>query len=268
MLGRAYRILRKLPGPLGPTAERLYASLGERVFDAEVLPGLVVRQSVPKSNAIWTTRLSAVAGHERGVCEWLVENLRPADVFFDVGAHYGFYPVLASTVCPTVEVHAFEPDPHPLAYLRRNRARFDRSRWTICEQSVGREENAYTTTLDEYAARISRPSIVKIDIEGAEVLALGGARRLLEARDVEFLIELHPDQIREHGSSVEELLAQFPDDYRRMVLVDIRSRSRASWTDDMTALFTDDHPYVYVGPPDAERVFNERSADLVHDSTD
>ncbi|MEM7262507.1 MAG: hypothetical protein AAF488_10995 [Planctomycetota bacterium] len=251
-----YRAARHLPTPLDRWAAHAYASLRERVYQAEVLPGLVVTQGAPRSNSIWEDRLSSVGGHERGVCEWLAENLRPDDVLYDVGAHYGFFPLLAATVQPTARVHAFEPDPYPLPFLRRNEARSPSTTpWSIIEKRVGREENKFTVTLDGYAARTIAPTIVKMDIEGAEVLATAGAQRLIESREVDFLIEIHPEQIEAMGSSIDAMLEQFPADYRRKVLVDIRSHDTAVWTDDLTALFTDDHPYVYLGPPETERTF-------------
>ena len=49
---------------------------------------------------------------------------------------------------------------------------------------------------------------MKIDIEGAELMALKGAKKTLEEdRDITLIIEVHQNFIHEFGGSEEELLA-------------------------------------------------------------
>lgn len=50
----------------------------------------------------------------------LLSNLRPHDVFYDVGAHIGLYTCLAVNRLPDENVVAFEPNPDNLAKLRSN----------------------------------------------------------------------------------------------------------------------------------------------------
>jgi FkbM family methyltransferase len=52
-----------------------------------------------------------------------------------------------------------------------------------------------TTTLDEQSAIHGVPDVVKIDIEGAELLALRGAERLLRERKPVLLVEVHTEEI-------------------------------------------------------------------------
>jgi hypothetical protein len=51
------------------------------------------------------------------------------------------------------------------------------------------------TTLDDTAARFRNPDVLKIDIEGAELLALRGADRLLREVRPTILVELHSDEL-------------------------------------------------------------------------
>src|SRR5262249_49724469 len=63
-----------------------------------------------------------------------------------------------------------------------------------------------TVTLDEYVRRGPRPSLVKMDIEGAEVAALTGAAQLLHyAGAPKFLISTHSDELERQ---VKQLLQQ------------------------------------------------------------
>lgn len=59
--------------------------------------------------------------YERPETRWLLSQLREGDVFIDVGAHVGYYTLLAaSRVGPTGAVHAFEPLPDNCRRLERN----------------------------------------------------------------------------------------------------------------------------------------------------
>ena len=130
-------------------------------------------------------------------------TLKPGDTVFDVGAHAGYYTLLASRlVGPEGHVFAFEPNPRNLACLRRH-VRLNRcDNVTVVEAAVARHTGAMrfdtsrgsgrgrlcadgaaevaTVSLDQFAEeRGIVPSLIKIDVEGSEVEVLEGARRLL-----------------------------------------------------------------------------------------
>ncbi|HEV2249757.1 MAG TPA: FkbM family methyltransferase [Candidatus Limnocylindria bacterium] len=149
--------------------------------------------------------------------------LRTGDAFVDGGAHIGYLTLLGSScVGPTGSVHSFEPVPlthDALACnVARNHARNVRLNrvalgpragtlelelpidprgegilaWGATAIQVGRGavERVPMTALDEYAerARLRSIRVLKLDLEGAELGALEGARGLLRARRVEHLI--------------------------------------------------------------------------------
>ena len=66
-------------------------------------------------------------------------------------------------------------------------------------------------TLDEMFANPRRPTdVIKIDVEGAELLVLRGASRLLSdahLRPRAILAELNPTNQRTYGSAPDELVA-------------------------------------------------------------
>ncbi|MHB8604252.1 MAG: FkbM family methyltransferase [Thermoplasmatota archaeon] len=134
--------------------------------------------------------------------------VKPGDVVIDAGANVGYYTLLlARLVGPTGRVHAFEPHPANLAMLRRNIAANSFTNVVIHENALsdragkveffehtslgghslgikekGREHDAIAVdavTLDDALATEPRIDFWKMDIEGAEGLALRGATAVL-----------------------------------------------------------------------------------------
>lgn len=134
----------------------------------------------------------------------VVQTVLPGKVVFDVGAHVGFYVLLFSElVGDSGQVVAFEPFPPNVAYLKKHLALNRCTNVTIVEAAVAdRSGTAYfaeaasssmghlaaygqrqvpQVSLDEWisAGRLPVPDYLKIDIEGAELLALQGAQSTL-----------------------------------------------------------------------------------------
>ena len=152
---------------------------------------------------------------------------------FDVGANLGLYSLLFSQECS--HVYAFEPSVRCISYLWRhlklNRVHnvtvvpvgvsdriglssFDPNRFSVGSygdfwgQNEMWKSNApeplsnarapiMTITLDDFVDEYKvTPSIIKIDVEGAEMSVLEGARRLLAMRPI-LLLSVHTDDLRE-----------------------------------------------------------------------
>ncbi len=129
----------------------------------------------------------------------ICREVRPDSVFWDVGANVGFYSLLASELVGSGKVFAFEPVPRNLYYLREHLALnhvtnvevlamavSDRNGTSPFEVektgSMGRLSGegsitVSTATLDSLVeeGKVLPPDYVKMDIEGAELLALRGA---------------------------------------------------------------------------------------------
>ncbi len=141
--------------------------------------------------------------HEYADMSFLLHLLRPGDLFIDAGANVGSYTVLASRVCGAHTI-AFEPDPGTADFLRRNIAVnaiddivtveqvavgpvdgevcFTTGKDTTNQVSDHTHENTQMVrqvTLDS-ALSGCNPTMIKMDLEGYEEQALGGALEVLK----------------------------------------------------------------------------------------
>jgi FkbM family methyltransferase len=168
---------------------------------------------------------------EAHVREWLIRQLKPGHVFFDVGAHHGW---MALWSLPLVgnegAVYSFEPSPANVSVLEWHRKANRALNWTIVPKAIAEEGalarqfclidsgdspmNSLTTgtadtplmsgrdirnisvqtvTLDAFCREVDvRPQVVKIDVEGAELLVLRGATTLLGESSPAVILAVHP----------------------------------------------------------------------------
>lgn len=149
----------------------------------------------------------------------------------DVGANIGIYTVFLAAHFRRVD--AFEPDPSNLERLKENLDLNQSANVTVHAVCVGDRIGSVgftrpvahnqgigsialdrgdyqvpSTTLDEFfAGHPILPTLIKMDIEGAEWLACQGMRRLLTeyAKNVAILLETHPERLPDYGGSVAQL---------------------------------------------------------------
>lgn len=148
--------------------------------------------------------------------------VRPGTTMFDVGANIGLMAVPVLRHCPDCRVISFEPSENVLPFLRRTIAGNPfGSRWQLIEKAIGDKEGTSefiissqaespfdgfrnthrasasstitvrVTTLDTTWHALGRPavSIIKCDVEGADLDVLEGARSCLTATGAAILTE-------------------------------------------------------------------------------
>jgi FkbM family methyltransferase len=154
----------------------------------------------------------------------------------DAGANWGYYALLAAAaVGPSGTVIALEPDPRPFARLQGNLALNGfgqvRALPVAASAAAGRAHvhgyadadanrgtsqlhdapaagpNSFAVacvTLDELSRTFAAIDLVKIDVEGAELAALGGMEEGLRTqRYRSIVLELHPGLLADRGTSAE-----------------------------------------------------------------
>lgn len=160
--------------------------------------------------------------------EAIAASLAPGDVFFDVGANVGYYTLLASArVGARGRVVAFEPLVRNLSFLHRHLALNGATNVTVlpfaCSAEAGYgtfQEGAdvatghldagggggaggagapvHLVTLDGAVKLLGvAPTVIKIDVEGAEHDVLRGAAETLRTARPRLFLSIHSDALRE-----------------------------------------------------------------------
>jgi FkbM family methyltransferase len=164
--------------------------------------------------------------YEPGVTSLVRRLLAPGMTFVDAGANIGYFSLLASTlVAETGRVLAVEPYPYNIKMLQANiglngrsnieilpYALADRRGLVTYDDSAGNSGNVlsldadlerllgscvvYAVRLDEVLPPTTRLDVIKMDIEGAEHLALKGMSGLLREHQPVIISELAQDYLR------------------------------------------------------------------------
>lgn len=192
--------------------------------------------------------------HEETTTALFLSLLKPRDVVADLGANIGYFTMLAArAVGPAGQVFAFEPEPRNFRYLSKNIElnRYTQVTLTqaaladkpgtvklfLCPYDTGHHTiqqfggiQAYRpdmvlaekvaidvsmVTLDEALAKLDRPvDVIKMDVEGAELLALAGMERVIRSSpNLRMIMEFFPLLVTEMGHRPEELARRLLEDF-------------------------------------------------------
>ncbi len=171
--------------------------------------------------------------------KFLIKNLQPDSVFFDLRANCGYYSLLGATIADKGSIHAFEPSPSTEKILSKNAkgkaniivnkkavsnkdgysdfmefpARYSTSstlRPDLFKDKLwakrfvhanAKIEKVETITLDSYCAEKKiGPDFIKIDVEGNEDNVIAGTRETLEKSRPTVIMEVW-DGVRLNNSA-------------------------------------------------------------------
>lgn len=175
--------------------------------------------------------------YEPAVTAVLARHVHDGSTVVDVGAHVGLHTLMFSRrVGAAGRVIAVEPSPASVGLLRRHLIWNECMNVTVIEAAVGHREGvtefsyradptdpggfanslAYDggglkrrvsmTTLDAICKGLL-PDVIKIDVEGAELLVLQGAEELLARAAPTLVIAVHPEPMRAMGAAPADLIA-------------------------------------------------------------
>jgi len=185
--------------------------------------------------------LSVWGVYERGTTELVKKEIKERDTILDIGANIGYYTLLfAKMAGPDGKVIAFEPEPKNFDLLSKNVTINGYSNVTLVQKAVSNETGEIDLCIFEdnpKAHRIfnpqhNRPSIkvdvvklddyfsnkeekidfIKLDVEGAELLALKGMSGLISRqKQVKLVTEFYPNCLKIAGVDPAEFLRFFTE---------------------------------------------------------
>jgi len=178
--------------------------LKQRDVDAKLFWGRKISVPIQDNDAAVIYYSGALIGLEYRLFRYFIKNLKENDIFYDIGSNYGFYTFLADEFIAKGEIHAFEPQEDVFDYLRKNTKllkncfinkialsdTIGKLYLYIMENYSGgntivsdiasaqfaktKKTEILATTLDEYVKNHNKPTIIKLDVEGAEPQVLKG----------------------------------------------------------------------------------------------
>jgi FkbM family methyltransferase len=193
-------------------------------FEMVVTPRLVEQYAADTYKPLTSNLIRAIAGRKR--------------VFIDVGAHYGFFSIIAGRSNPELQIHAIEPVRENLLVLQRNLElnglasavcheaaasnRTERAR--LCKAQASDASGLYphpaapplaetevqtlelATLLED---RTGAPTLIKIDTNGHEIPVLEGLADALSGNeDPTLILAINPQMQRRAGHNPADLLLQ------------------------------------------------------------
>jgi len=207
-------------------------SLANRIVP--LCPGMTKRRpTYYQGHWLWPSASnwqSLFSRYEPKVGATIKRNLRLGGVFFDIGAHVGWFTLFAAKIVgPSGRVFSFEPAPDVYALLSENVHDLKNVRTLGCgignidgdlefaahgTLPTGSFVEAVTEInrrfapdtpiqnvkvdihrIDTLLPQMKAPDLVKIDVEGFELNVLDGAKQLLTLQPA-LIIEIHPPQLK------------------------------------------------------------------------
>jgi FkbM family methyltransferase len=191
--------------------------------------------------------------HERATTSLFQKIVHRGDVVLDLGANLGYFTLLAAqAVGPQGRVFSFEPEPKNFQYLKKNIEINEFNHVTVCQAAVSDKNDRTklflcpydsghhtidridgiramargrpyvsetieieTVRMDDFLRKngIAKVDVIKMDVEGAEALALEGMPSVLSQDDVKIFMEFFPLLIEKMGGNpfkcIERLLNEY-----------------------------------------------------------
>lgn len=235
------RGMRRLTRPLRGYYARKYSGRDDRmatIADYDAGTRMLVDRSSYLGGSLYWHRY-----HHLGELRYLSKHLRPDMVFADVGANQGEFALPVAKRLSAGRVLAFEPEDQMFGMLERNIALNGLSNIQVFHFGLGKatsqtalytstdtalhygwHEGLFTSFKDDYRSHfvqgieirrldevlsetpVERLDYIKIDVEGAELFVLEGARCVIETYKPRLILEINAETFASAGYSTSDLL--------------------------------------------------------------
>ena len=191
---------------------QIYKRIGYQHLDLELAPGVQLR-CYPDSHSASAVLYCGL--YDYNEMNFLLRYLRPEDSFLDVGANVGVYTLLAASKITSGSIYSIEALPKNYERLKENIVlnQFERiqtyqlavsdkegmielslndgdSTPSILGQNSGHKLIVKTDMLDNILPNGTHLTLAKMDVEGAELLVLKGAKSLLKNPVFVWILEI------------------------------------------------------------------------------
>ncbi|MCX7549365.1 FkbM family methyltransferase [Xanthomarina sp. F2636L] len=163
--------------------------------------------------------------HEPIATKIFTDYIQPQDVVLDIGAHLGYFTCLAAALAPHGQVYAFDTDLKSCQLIEKNAKKNALQNIHICHAAVSDQagvikiknlkdpnpglvinSGVHANSIEVPCMRIDdfidaeqlKPNFIKIDIEGAEALALSGMEKTLQIENLTLLVEIHVNHLKKY----------------------------------------------------------------------
>lgn len=214
-----------------------------KIQSAKTFFGIDMKIELPSGSDILLTGGKSEDSEIR-LAKFLIQKLKEGDCFFDIGAHYGYFTLLGSKIVgqngsvysveasrstfpllksntdgienvklfnsaisdKTGEIAFYEFPVRFSEYNTMNPSQFQNEDWI--KEFPPKKIVINSITIDDFISKwLIKPAIIKIDVEGGELMAFEGALMTLKAQSPILVIEyLHPSRHNEPHQKAVELL--------------------------------------------------------------
>lgn len=199
---------------------------GRKYWEANI-DGIKIKFSFSHYYQHHLAKLLAEGKHEKQLLSIWREQSAEKNVVFDVGGYNGIFGLASGLANPESRVYIFEPDPINCQHIEENITlnhlqntelikaaisdKTEKARFSSHEggsggwlANAGFEVNC--CSLDDFCEKHGiAPTLIKIDIEGAEFRALSGAKQILEKHKPRILLEIHQKFLSRYGNSLQDI---------------------------------------------------------------
>ncbi|MDH3246504.1 MAG: FkbM family methyltransferase [Saprospiraceae bacterium] len=163
--------------------------------------------------------------YEKETTSWLEKHMKPDTIFYDIGANAGYFTLLGSQ--NAFRTYSFEPIPINVEVIKNHISENAITNVEVIPVALtdqvgivrfvvaSKNANSHLedldishgfgqgilsvegTTVDEFTKGNSPPSLLKIDVEGAELKVLEGARKCISEYAPDIILSTHSKKLKE-----------------------------------------------------------------------